>query len=180
MSAVGARPDPGCDLCSLTASDGDSGAWLLTYLGFDPLVEGRREALLTLANGYQGVRGALSESHADGVHYPGAYVAGCYNRLDSMIDDVRHEDESIVNLPNWVGVTFRIDDGAWFSPVAATPSLTTMWVWTSGAACCCGRRCWSTRRDAGRGCGSVASCRWRTRISGWSTRCCGRRTGPAG
>ncbi|MBM4476335.1 glycoside hydrolase family 65 protein [Prescottella equi] len=116
MSAVGARPDPGCDLCSLTASDGDSGAWLLTYLGFDPLVEGRREALLTLANGYQGVRGALSESHADGVHYPGAYVAGCYNRLDSMIDDVRHEDESIVNLPNWVGVTFRIDDGAWFSP----------------------------------------------------------------
>ena len=116
MSAVGARPDPGCDLCSLTASDGDSRAWQLTYLGFDPLVEGRREALLTLANGYQGVRGALSESHADGVHYPGAYVAGCYNRLDSMIDDVRHEDESIVNLPNWVGVTFRIDDGAWFAP----------------------------------------------------------------
>lgn len=116
MSAVGARPDPGCELCALTASDGDSGAWLLTYLGFDPHTEGRRESLLTLANGYQGVRGALAESRADGVHYPGAYVAGCYNRLDSMIDGVRHEDESMVNLPNWVGVTFRVDDGPWHSP----------------------------------------------------------------
>ncbi|PTR27469.1 trehalose/maltose hydrolase-like predicted phosphorylase [Rhodococcus sp. OK519] len=116
MAAVGARSDPGCELCSLTASDGDSGAWLLTYLGFDPDTEGQREALLTLANGYQSVRGALAESHADGVHYPGVYVAGCYNRLDSLIDGVRHEDESIVNLPNWVGVTFRIDDGPWSSP----------------------------------------------------------------
>lgn len=115
VSAIGARPDSGCELCALTAADGDSGAWLLTYLGFDPATEGQRESLLTLGNGYQGVRGALSESRADGVHYPGAYVAGCYNRLDSLIDDVRHEDESIVNLPNWVGTTFRVDDGPWFS-----------------------------------------------------------------
>ncbi|WP_231569410.1 glycoside hydrolase family 65 protein [Prescottella defluvii] len=95
--------------------DGDA-AWLLTYRGYDPTAEGLRESLLTLANGYLGTRGALSESRADGIHYPGVYVAGCYNRLDSMIDGIRHEDESLVNLPNWTALTFRIEDGEWLSP----------------------------------------------------------------
>ena len=57
--------------------------WLLIYEGFDPDEEGLREALCTLGNGYFATRGAWPESSADGVHYPGTYVAGCYNRLDS-------------------------------------------------------------------------------------------------
>ncbi|RVW03249.1 glycoside hydrolase family 65 protein [Rhodococcus spongiicola] len=111
-----ATSDPDCELCTLAASAGDAGQWLLMFTGFDPATEGVREALLTLANGFMGTRGALSECRADGVHYPGVYVAGCYNRLTSMVDGMHHEDESLVNLPDWTTVTFRGDGGDWFSP----------------------------------------------------------------
>jgi trehalose/maltose hydrolase-like predicted phosphorylase len=52
--------------------------WLHVFVGEDPADEGRREALSTLGNGYMGVRGAAPEHDADGVHYPGTYVAGCF------------------------------------------------------------------------------------------------------
>ena len=55
--------------------------WQLTYDGFDPADEGLREALCTVGNGYFATRGALPEASADDVHYPGTYVAGCFNRL---------------------------------------------------------------------------------------------------
>ena len=55
--------------------------WILSYDGFDPKEEGLREALCTLGNGYFATRGAAPESAADDVHYPGTYVAGCYDRL---------------------------------------------------------------------------------------------------
>lgn len=115
MVAVGASLDPDCELCALTAA-GEAGEWLLMFTGFDPATEGQREALSTLANGYMGTRGALSECRADGVHYPGVYVAGCYNRLTSIVDEMHHEDESLVNLPDWTGVTFRAEGGEWLSP----------------------------------------------------------------
>lgn len=114
MTAARTEFDPECELCELTGAD--VAAWMLTFTGLDPAHEGVREALSTLANGYMGARGALSESHADGVHYPGVYVAGCYNRLTSTVDGMRHEDESLVNLPNWTAVTFRGEGGEWFSP----------------------------------------------------------------
>ena len=41
----------------------------------DPVGEGAREALLTLANGYLATRGAAPEATADGIHYPATYVA---------------------------------------------------------------------------------------------------------
>ncbi|MHA1565755.1 MAG: hypothetical protein ACTSX7_10630, partial [Alphaproteobacteria bacterium] len=59
--------------------------WSLVYAGFDPLQEGHREALCTLGNGYFATRGAAEESQADDIHYPGTYLAGCYNRLDTAI-----------------------------------------------------------------------------------------------
>jgi trehalose/maltose hydrolase-like predicted phosphorylase len=90
--------------------------WSLTFHGFVPADEGRREALCTLGNGYLATRGAAPESSADGVHYPGTYAAGCYNRLTDTLGGVRVENESLVNLPNWLPVTFRIDDGDWFRP----------------------------------------------------------------
>ncbi|NIS35831.1 MAG: hypothetical protein GWN07_34050, partial [Actinobacteria bacterium] len=45
---------------------------------------------------------------------PGTYIAGCYDRLDSTVAarTVSHED--LVNVPNWLPLTFRIDDGEWF------------------------------------------------------------------
>ena len=88
--------------------------WTLAYQGFDPAQEGLREALCTLGNGYFATRGAASESTADAVHYPGTYLAGGYNRLTSEVAGRAVENEDLVNLPNWLPLTFRIGDGAWF------------------------------------------------------------------
>ena len=88
--------------------------WVLVYEGFEPGEEGHREALCTLGNGYFATRGASPESDADGVHYPGTYVAGVYNRLVSEIAGRRVSNESLVNVPNWLPLTFRVAGGSWF------------------------------------------------------------------
>ncbi len=89
-------------------------AWTLVYDDFDPDQEGLREALCTLGNGHFATRGALTYAEADGIHYPGTYLAGGYNRLTSEIDGHIIENEDLVNLPNWLPLTFRICDGPWF------------------------------------------------------------------
>ncbi len=89
--------------------------WSLIYEGFDPDQEGLREALCTLGNGYFATRGAAPEAQADVVHYPGTYVAGCYNRLATRVAGGVIENEDLVNLPNWLLLTFRVDGGEWFS-----------------------------------------------------------------
>ncbi len=88
--------------------------WLLVYEGFDPQEEGHREALCALGNGYFVTRGAAPEALADDVHYPGTYVAGVYNRLSSEISGRVVHNTSLVNLPNWLPLTFRVDGGPWF------------------------------------------------------------------
>jgi trehalose/maltose hydrolase-like predicted phosphorylase len=88
--------------------------WILRYSGFDPWREGLRESLCTLGNGYFATRGASPEAVADGIHYPGTYVGGLYNRLSTEVAGRTVVNESNVNLPNWLFVTFRIDDGPWF------------------------------------------------------------------
>jgi alpha,alpha-trehalase len=90
--------------------------WSLVYEGFDPDQEGLREALCTLGNGYFATRGAAPESEADGIHYPGTYAGGLYDRLVTTIAGREVENEDLVNLPNWLPLTFRIDGGSWFSP----------------------------------------------------------------
>jgi trehalose/maltose hydrolase-like predicted phosphorylase len=88
-------------------------SWRMRFRGFEPADEGRREALCTLGNGYFATRGAAPESCADDVHYPGTYIAGCYNRLHSEVSGELVENESLVNVPNWLALTFAIDDGEW-------------------------------------------------------------------
>lgn len=90
----------------------DAEAWALTYDGFDGAVEGRREALLTLGNGYFATRGAGADAVADGVRYPGTYLAGGYNRLVTEIGGRPVEHEDLVNLPNWLSLTVGAEDGA--------------------------------------------------------------------
>jgi hypothetical protein len=89
--------------------------WEFGYEGYDPADEGRREALCTLGNGYFATRGAAPESRADSVHNPGTYAGGCYNRLRDEIAGHVVVNESLVNLANWLMLTFAVDDGAWFS-----------------------------------------------------------------
>lgn len=88
--------------------------WTLEFDGWDPEDEGRREALCTLGNGRFATRGAAPESVADGVHYPGTYAAGCYNRLPDVLADRSLETESMPNLPNWLDLRFAVEDGDWF------------------------------------------------------------------
>ncbi|MER6347115.1 glycoside hydrolase family 65 protein [Streptomyces sp. NPDC001595] len=93
--------------------------WTWTYEGYEPADERLRESLCTLGNGYFATRGALPECAADDVHYPGTYVAGCYNRLTSNVSGRMVENEDMVNLPNWLPLRFRLGGRAWFSPDTA-------------------------------------------------------------
>ena len=89
-------------------------AWDFTVEGYDPQREKLREALCTVGNGYFATRGAAPESKAGPVHYPGTYAAGVYNRLIDDVSGTTIDNESMVNLPNWLLLTFRIDGGSWF------------------------------------------------------------------
>lgn len=93
--------------------------WTLCFVGFDPAVEGAREALLTIGNGYLATRGAMTHAGSDEVHCPGTYVAGIYDRLTSVVEGRRREDESMVNLPSWLPLTFRCAGGPWVAPGTA-------------------------------------------------------------
>jgi len=89
-------------------------AWALRYERFDPATERLREALCTLGNGYFATRGAAEFVAADEVHYPGTYLAGGYNRLRTEIRGHVIENEDLVNLTNWLPLTFRHADSDWF------------------------------------------------------------------
>lgn len=94
--------------------------WSITYRGYDPENEGTQEALCTVGNGFFGTRGALEEVEArDDRHYPGTYIAGIYNQLESRIVGRSVVNEDFVNCPNWLPVTFKINSGEWFDPTRA-------------------------------------------------------------
>ncbi len=103
------------ELVRLSELEPSMSPWALVYEGFDPGTEQLRESLCALGNGYFASRGAAPESSAGSVHYPGTYMAGVYNRLESEVAGRTIENESIVNVPNWLPLTFRIEDGDWFN-----------------------------------------------------------------
>jgi beta-phosphoglucomutase family hydrolase len=92
--------------------------WSLVYEGFEPAREGIRESLCALGNGYFTTRGAAAWAHADGVHYPGTYLGGGYNRLATEIAGRVVENEDLVNLPNWLALELRVADEDRFDPRA--------------------------------------------------------------
>jgi len=102
------------DLDQVRATEKPSSSWSLVFEGFDPAQEGIREALCSLGNGYVTIRGAATGSAADGIHYPGNYFAGGYNRLRTDIAGRVVENEDIVNFPNWLLLQFRLDGEEWF------------------------------------------------------------------
>lgn len=94
-------------------------AWTLVYEGFSPEEERLREALCVLGNGYFCTRGAAEWADGNDVHYPGTYVAGGYNRLVTEIAGRPIENEDLVNMPNWLCLSFRVGDGSWFDLASA-------------------------------------------------------------
>lgn len=88
----------------------------LQYEDPDPSEEGIVETLCTLANGYVGVRGARPWASDDGTSYPGSYVAGLFDRLQTSVADECIEIESLVNIPNWLALDMRsADAGSWLN-----------------------------------------------------------------
>lgn len=85
--------------------------WHLDYYGqYDSKRNYGQEAMLTIGNGYLGLRGAYVESKADADNYPGTYVAGVYNQLTTKIGDRDVTNEDLVNLPNAQYLTFGVDE----------------------------------------------------------------------
>jgi trehalose/maltose hydrolase-like predicted phosphorylase len=90
--------------------------WKITYDKYDPDQQPLREALCTLGNGYFATRGAEEESDAGGPHYPGTYLAGGYNRLESKVSGKTIVNEDLVNWPNWLILKFKIEgENDWFN-----------------------------------------------------------------
>ncbi|CAN5568608.1 hypothetical protein BH24ACT21_BH24ACT21_15970 [soil metagenome] len=83
--------------------------WTLSYDSFDPEGEGLREALTSTGNGYFCTRGAFAWIQADGVHYPGTYMHGGFNRETTIMAGVPVLNEDLVNLPNWLLLELRIE-----------------------------------------------------------------------
>ena len=84
-------------------------AFALAYEGFDPDREGLREALTSTGNGYLCARGTAEWEDADGVHYPGTYAHGVYNRETTILGGLPVLNEDLVNLPNWLVLKLRIE-----------------------------------------------------------------------
>jgi trehalose/maltose hydrolase-like predicted phosphorylase len=83
--------------------------FLLAYDRFDPGTEGLREALTSTGNGYLCTRGAAEWEDADGVHYPGTYAHGGYNRETTILGGLPVLNEDLVNLPNWLVLQLRLE-----------------------------------------------------------------------
>lgn len=87
--------------------------WKLVYTTWDPAEEPLREALCALGNGYFVSRGAAEEARPGGAHYPGTYLHGGYNRLESHVAGRVVVNEDLVNWPSWLALTFRVEGGTW-------------------------------------------------------------------
>ncbi|MBL6455276.1 glycoside hydrolase family 65 protein [Belnapia sp. T6] len=88
----------------------------LVFDHYDPADEARRESLMALGNGMLLVRASAPWASVEGTHYSGTYRAGCYDPLDQEVNGERLDCEVLVNLPNWLPLTFRIEgEAAWFS-----------------------------------------------------------------
>ncbi|MFO7561514.1 MAG: glycosyl hydrolase family 65 protein [Enhygromyxa sp.] len=88
--------------------------WAVHYQSWEPGQQPLREALTTLGNGRFATRGAFEEAEAGGVHYPGTYLASGYDRVESVVAEKIIENEDLVNWPNWLSLTFRVDGEPWF------------------------------------------------------------------
>jgi trehalose/maltose hydrolase-like predicted phosphorylase len=81
----------------------------LAYDRFVAEEEGLREALTSTGNGYFCTRGVAEWEDADGVHYPGTYAHGAYNRETTILGGRPVLNEDLVNLPNWLVLKLLIE-----------------------------------------------------------------------
>lgn len=75
--------------------------WRLDYYGYRPgKDEYSVESLLTVGNGFMGLRGTTPEMEISDDCYPATYLASLYNEADSKVSDRTITNEDFVNAPN--------------------------------------------------------------------------------
>lgn len=88
-------------------------SWCLKYSDLILENEKSRESLMTVGNGFFASRGAFCEEKSSEFHYAATYMAGVYNKLESIVQGKPVFNEDLVNCPNWLFTSFKIDDGEW-------------------------------------------------------------------
>ncbi|MEH2920521.1 glycoside hydrolase family 65 protein [Samsonia erythrinae] len=95
----------------------DAFTWGIDYCGFSAgKKEYAVESLLTVANGYLGVRGAMPDMQVNDATYPATYLAGCYNQAQSNVADHTVTNEDFVNVPDARAIRIKIGDDDWLTP----------------------------------------------------------------
>lgn len=85
--------------------------WQVTYYGYTPgKNEYAQESLLTVGNGFIGLRGTTPEMEISDNNYPALYLAGLYNELGSQVADKIIYNEDFVNAPNLQKMYLIVND----------------------------------------------------------------------
>ncbi|GFO84194.1 glycoside hydrolase family 65 protein [Anaerostipes butyraticus] len=98
------------DAEALLKSAREDFVWKMKYVGYHPgKDEYSVESLLTVGNGYFGLRGTLPEMKISDGHYPATYFAGLYNQAKSKVGDAEIFNEDFVNAPNGQYISVKVD-----------------------------------------------------------------------
>ncbi len=85
--------------------------WKITYEGYTPgKDEYSVESLLTVGNGFMGIRGTTPEMAISEDHYPATYLASLYNTAYSEVSGQMIANEDFVNAPNVQKMTICLDE----------------------------------------------------------------------
>ena len=105
------------DLASALQAKYHYNTWHLDYYGYTPGKEEYAvESLLTIGNGFMGLRGTLPEMTISTADYPATYLAGLYNEAQSTIAGQAVKNEDFVNAPNNQYISIRVaGDAEWLT-----------------------------------------------------------------
>lgn len=85
--------------------------WQLEYYGYTPgKDEYSVESLLTVGNGFLGLRGTTPEMEISDANYPGFYLASLYNTAESEVSNRTITNEDFVNAPNLQKIYLVVDN----------------------------------------------------------------------
>ncbi|WP_179396082.1 glycoside hydrolase family 65 protein [Lacticaseibacillus absianus] len=84
-------------------------AWTIEYWGYQPgKPEYAAESLLTVGNGFMGLRGTLPGMTCSDDTYPATYLAGLYDEAASQVAGERVVNEDFVNAPDAQGLRLEV------------------------------------------------------------------------
>lgn len=85
--------------------------WQVSYHGYRPgKDEYSVESLLTVGNGFMGLRGTMPEMEISDDHYPATYLASLYNTAASVVSNQTIYNEDFVNAPNLQKIYLIVDN----------------------------------------------------------------------